>query len=135
VEQAHRLVQAARLLPADEAVKALEQVTTIAQAAQAEVLAEAYRAGLPTPPTCAPSCATSNPADWRCCRPTRHSCCWPPRPGAARSTGTADTSPTTTTPPTDDTDTDEWPDSPYLHGRWGRTGKTQTHHPNTHRHR
>ncbi|HWL98493.1 MAG TPA: hypothetical protein VNP20_14180 [Nocardioidaceae bacterium] len=37
------------MLPADEAVKALEPVTTIAQAAQAaqaEVLAEAYRSGL-----------------------------------------------------------------------------------------
>jgi hypothetical protein len=39
LEQAHRLVQDARLLPADEAARALEQVATLVQAAQAEVLA------------------------------------------------------------------------------------------------
>lgn len=45
LDQAHRLVQAARLLPADEAAQVLEQVATIAQAAQAEVLAAAERSG------------------------------------------------------------------------------------------
>jgi Domain of unknown function (DUF222) len=45
LDQAHRLVQDARLLPADEAVQVLEQVATIAQAAQAEVLAAAERSG------------------------------------------------------------------------------------------
>ena len=45
LEQAHRLVRDARLLPADEAATVLEQVATIAQAAQAEVLAAAERSG------------------------------------------------------------------------------------------
>jgi hypothetical protein len=44
LDQAHRLVRAARLLPADEAALVLEQVATIAQAAQAEVLAAAQSA-------------------------------------------------------------------------------------------
>ena len=45
VEQAQSLVAAARLLPADEAAGVLEQVSLIAQAAQAEVLAAAERIG------------------------------------------------------------------------------------------
>jgi hypothetical protein len=45
VEQGKRLVDAARLLPADEAARALEQVVTMAQAAQAEVLVAAERSG------------------------------------------------------------------------------------------
>jgi hypothetical protein len=45
LDQANRLVGSARLLPADEAAKLLEQVVTIAQAAQAEVLAAAERSG------------------------------------------------------------------------------------------
>jgi hypothetical protein len=48
LDQAHRPVQGARLLPADEAAAVLEQVATIAQAAQAaqaEVLAGAERSG------------------------------------------------------------------------------------------
>jgi uncharacterized protein DUF222 len=45
LDQAHRLVQDARLLPADEAATALEQVATLVQAAQAEVLASAERSG------------------------------------------------------------------------------------------
>ncbi len=44
-DQAHRLVRAARWLPADEAITVLEQVATIVQAAQAEVLASAERSG------------------------------------------------------------------------------------------
>jgi len=45
VEQAQHLVAAARLLPADEAARVLEQVVTMAQAAQAEILAAAERSG------------------------------------------------------------------------------------------
>jgi len=45
MDQAHGLVRDAALLPADEAVKVLEQVATIVQAAQAEVLASAERSG------------------------------------------------------------------------------------------
>src|SRR5262245_17411851 len=45
VEQAQSLVAAARLLPADEAARVLEQVSLIAQAAQTEVLAAAERSG------------------------------------------------------------------------------------------
>ena len=45
VEQALRLVDAARLLPADEAAQALEQVAIVMQAAQAQVLVAAERSG------------------------------------------------------------------------------------------
>jgi hypothetical protein len=45
LDQAHRLVRDAQVLPADEAALVLEQVATIAQAAQAEVLAGAERSG------------------------------------------------------------------------------------------
>ena len=46
VDQAHRLVDTARMLPADDAAKALEQAITIAQAAQAEILIDAERTGV-----------------------------------------------------------------------------------------
>jgi hypothetical protein len=45
IDQAQRLVASARLLPADQAAQVLEQVVTMAQAAQAQVLVEAERSG------------------------------------------------------------------------------------------
>jgi Domain of unknown function (DUF222) len=45
MEQAERLLKTARLLPADEAAKTLDRVATMAQAAQAQILAEAERSG------------------------------------------------------------------------------------------
>jgi hypothetical protein len=45
VEQAHRLARQARLLPADDAAKALEQAVTVRQAAQANILIEAEPSG------------------------------------------------------------------------------------------
>jgi hypothetical protein len=45
VEQAQRLVEAARLLPVDEAARVLEQMAAMAQAAQAEVLVAAEHSG------------------------------------------------------------------------------------------
>jgi hypothetical protein len=45
VDQAQRLVSCARLLPADEAAKALEQVANIVSAAQADILIGAEHRG------------------------------------------------------------------------------------------
>lgn len=45
LEQAHELVARARLLPVDEAAKALERSVTVLQAAQAELLATSERSG------------------------------------------------------------------------------------------
>jgi len=45
VDQAQHLVSCARLLPADAAAKALEQVATIVAAAQADILIDAERSG------------------------------------------------------------------------------------------
>ncbi len=45
VTQARSLCQSLRALPADDAAKALEQIATVALAVQAEILAEAQRAG------------------------------------------------------------------------------------------
>ena len=45
VEQARRLVASARMLPVDDAAKALEQAVAVLQAAQAQVLVEGERSG------------------------------------------------------------------------------------------
>jgi hypothetical protein len=45
VEQAQRLAASARMLPVDDAAKALEQAITVLQAAQAQVLVEGERSG------------------------------------------------------------------------------------------
>jgi hypothetical protein len=45
VEQAQRLAASARMLPVDDAAKALEQAITVLQAAQAQVLVDGERSG------------------------------------------------------------------------------------------
>src|SRR5262245_49171775 len=45
VDQAQRLAASARMLPVDDAAKALEQAITVLQAAQAQVLVEGERSG------------------------------------------------------------------------------------------
>jgi hypothetical protein len=47
VEQAQRLVAAARLLPAEEAAQVLEQAVIMMQTARAEILVAAERSGRP----------------------------------------------------------------------------------------